>query len=223
MSRLRVIPIVEGHGEVAAVRTLLERTWREVLQADWIDVLRPIRRPRSKLLRPGVPGGCDEPNTEEIERVVKLAAKKLHEKPGSEVPELILLLIDAEDQCPRELAPRILEAAGAAADRCRAAVAVVLANKEYETWFVAAGRSLADYVDLPETLPAWPETQRCGKTWISERFRGPRYSETVDQVKLTAKMNLHECRSRWPSFDKLCRVLQESGTRPAPMAERADS
>ena len=53
MNRLRVVPIVEGHGEQqSAIRTLLVRLWTELLGGDYIDVLQPIRIPRSKLIQP---------------------------------------------------------------------------------------------------------------------------------------------------------------------------
>ena len=40
------------------------------------------------------------------------------------------------------------------------------------------------------------------------RFKGVKYSETVDQPAMTRAMNLAQCRLRSPSFDKLCRDLQ---------------
>jgi hypothetical protein len=36
---LRVVIIVEGHGEDGAVRTLLERIWYELLGGDYIEVI----------------------------------------------------------------------------------------------------------------------------------------------------------------------------------------
>ena len=50
MSRIRVLPIVEGQGEVESIRLLLERIWREVVGGEFIDVLQPIRSPKSKRL-----------------------------------------------------------------------------------------------------------------------------------------------------------------------------
>ena len=37
---------------------------------------------------------------------------------------------------------------------------------------------------------------------------GAKYSESIDQAKLTAHMDLSLCRTRAPSFDKLCRELE---------------
>jgi hypothetical protein len=38
---LRVVVIVEGHGEDGAIRTLLERIWYEMLGGDYIEVIPP--------------------------------------------------------------------------------------------------------------------------------------------------------------------------------------
>ncbi|MEQ8790640.1 MAG: hypothetical protein RIC55_30360 [Pirellulaceae bacterium] len=51
MNRISVAPIVEGHGEVEAVRVLLERLWYELLGGEYVHVLQPIRRPRRNLAR----------------------------------------------------------------------------------------------------------------------------------------------------------------------------
>ncbi|HEU5118811.1 MAG TPA: DUF4276 family protein, partial [Isosphaeraceae bacterium] len=91
-------------------------------------------------------------------------------------------------------------------------VACVLANPEYETWFVAAAESLRAYLRLAddETIPDDPEALRMRKAWISQRFPGPlHYQETRDQPSMTRAMDLSLCRSRSASFDKLCRELEQ--------------
>ena len=90
------------------------------------------------------------------------------------------------------------------------AVACILANVEYETWFVAAAESLRDFLDFPAdaTNLQAPEKARSGKGWVQRHFKGPKYSQTLDQPRLTARMDLGLCRARSPSFDKLCRELE---------------
>ena len=197
MSRLRVAPIVEGHGEYAAVRTLLQRVWSEIVGGDYLDVLQPIRRPRTLLV--GKP--------DELPRAVELAALKL-DAVASDDPALILVLLDAEEDAVCHLAPELLERARAA--RPDRSIRCVLAQREYETWFVAAAASLAGHLDLSgdAELPAEPERSGHGKAWIERRFREVKYSPTVDQARLTAAFDLHLCRRRSPSFDKLCRELE---------------
>lgn len=199
MSRLLVAPIVEGHGEVACLRPLLQRLWTEVVGGEHLEVLRPIRQPRDRLVR----------DPEELRRAVELAALKLaaSDEPAA-TPRSVLVLLDAEEDAVCELAPELLA-------RCRASrpdfdVACILAKREYETWFVAAAESLDAFLDLPPDTPVpdHPETTGQGKGWIEARFRGARYSETLDQPAMTAAFDLRLCRRRSPSFDKLCRELE---------------
>lgn len=196
MSRLRIIPIVEGHGEDGAIRILLQRIWTEVLKGEYADVLKPIRGSRFKLVQ-----------SRELERAVNLAALKLRSVDSSD-PSMILILIDAEEDAPCILGPQLLKLAKDL--RGDMDITCVLANVEYETWFVAAATSLIKYlrVTSESDLPADPEATRQGKAWIQKRFRGPKYSETVDQPSMTAAMDLTLCRSKSPSFDKLCRELE---------------
>ena len=67
-----------------------------------------------------------------------------------------------------------------------------------------------EYLDLDDDreLPEDPEADRSGKGWIEKRFKAVKYSETVDQPKLTAGLDLRLCRKRSPSFDELCRDLE---------------
>ena len=51
MSRIQIAPIVEGNGEVAAIRILLQRIWTELLGGEHADVKRPILRKRDRLIQ----------------------------------------------------------------------------------------------------------------------------------------------------------------------------
>lgn len=197
MTRLCVAPIVEGHGEDASVPILLRRLCMELLAAQCPDVLRPIRIHRHKIVR-----------KDELERAIQLALSKFQTTSSDDAVRLVLVLLDADEDAPCLLGPQLLQAARES--RSDVDVACVVANVEYETWFVAAAESLSpDYLDLAGTIvPAEPERARSAKAWIRRRFRGTRYSETQDQPKMTAKMNLGLCRRRSPSFDKLCRELE---------------
>jgi hypothetical protein len=196
LSRLVVAPVVEGHGEDNAIRILIQRTWAEIVHGDFVEVLRPIRSSRGRLAK-----------EEELSRAVNLAALKLRALSGME-PAMILILVDADNDLPCVLAPKLLEIARRS--RSDVYVSCVVANVEYETWFIAAAESLAEYLDLSadELIPEDPERQRLGKGWIKRRFRGIKYSETVDQPAMTSQMDLSLCRRRSHSFAKLCRELE---------------
>lgn len=203
MGRLRIAPIVEGHGEYEAIRTLLTRIFFDLLGGERLDVARPIRLPRSKILNE---------NELELRRALELAALKLNESQDG-WPAMVLILIDADTDLPCVVGPQLLEAANRI--RPDLAVSAVLANVEYETWFVGAAESLQNDLDLSQGPPPEnPEATRSGKGWVESRFRGTKYSETVDQPAMTARMDLALCRRRCPSFDKLCREIQKRLTPP---------
>ncbi len=196
MRRICIAPIVEGHGEVEAVRLLLERIWFELLGGEYIEVLHPIRRKRHLIVR-----------KDELLRAVRLAGSKLREIRTADTRKLVLILIDADEDLPCILAPQLqdhLREYAAIAD-----TACVLANVEYETWFVAAAESLGEFLEFSkgDRLPDAPEAMRCGKGWIQRHFKEPRYSETRHQPRMTARMDMSMARTRSPSFDKLCREL----------------
>lgn len=197
MSRLSVAPIVEGQGDEAAVRLLLTRIWTELLGGEYLNVLKPVRRSRGLLLRP---------EAGDLEKSINLALLKLEQVGGG----LVLILIDAEDDCGKAgpLGTMLLHRGRQA--RADADIAVVIANVMFETWFVASAASLTDYLELlpGESFPDNPEASRLGKGWIKLRMKSKKYSETADQAALTARMDIRLCRERSPSFDKLCRELQ---------------
>lgn len=146
---------------------------------------------------------------EKIQNAVGLAVGLLKESPSvMNDPALVLILLDADDDCPKNLGPRILECAKSSAPP-EIDIDCVLANIEYETWFIAAENSLSQYFDISDMpSPKDPEGSRLGKGWIKKRFLRENYRETQDQPALTQAMNLADCRARSPSFDKLCRILK---------------
>jgi len=215
MNQLHIAPIVEGDGDVSSVPKLLHRIARDLLRGATIHVEKPIRVPKTKLVRPGRSSSESEVVEREVERSVDLAHRNLNRTRRDDWHKLVLLLIDADEDCPARLAPRLLGA-------MRQPAAVVLACREYETWFASAASSLTRFLKLDSEPPQNAEAQRLGKAWIQSRFVDERsrvrrkYSETTDQAKLTAAMNLTECR-RCPSFDKLVRELEKAiGAPPTP-------
>ncbi len=197
MRRLRIAPIVEGHGEDASLRLLLQRLGSEFFDA-YIEVSRPIRGKRMKLIRLG-----------ELERNIGHAIRRLREVESKD-PGVVLVLLDADNDLPCLLGPEIL--AMSRTVRSDIDVSCVIANVEYETWLVAGADSLGDYLDLSQDreLPRDPEARRLGKAWIQHRFRkSSSYSPTADQPAMTSRMDLQLARERSPSFDKLCRELEK--------------
>lgn len=197
MKRLHIAPIIEGHGEQSSVPHLLRRIWHELLQCETgLNVLRPIRISRSKLVKPS-----------EMIRATDIAATNLKHVSTSD-PAFILVLFDADDDLPCVLAPRLLDEIRR--ERATYDVALVIANVEYETWFVAAAESLASFFEpnAMSSIPDDPEAKRAGKGWVQRFALAARYAEPLEQPRMTAKLDLQLCRSRSRSFDKLCRELE---------------
>jgi hypothetical protein len=209
MTDVVVCPIVEGHGEYNSARPLIQRIWAEVVGGSHAEVLRPIRVSRGKLV-------IDE----ELHKATELAVGKLVDHHLTDVPKLVLLLIDGEGEPACILGPRLLGIVRGSA-RSGVECTCVIANKMYETWFAAAAASLDSFLDLsgdPE-LPSDPERDGLGKAWIKQRIRAAKYSETVDQPAMTSVMDLRTCRQRSPSFDKLCRELERLHLGSTPASE----
>ncbi len=185
---MKVAAIVEGDGEVVALPVLLRRmaAWRT--PTAFADLLPPIRVRRDRFLN----------REDEFRRYLLLAAAKCGDQGW------ILILLDADDDCPAESAIQMLERARACVPHRR--VSVVLAKTEYEAWFIAAAQSLhgqrgfmfdpADAVDA--------EAPRDAKGWIRARMTGGTYGETTDQPAFSARMDLQQAFDRSRSFRKLC-------------------
>ena len=191
MRTVRIACIAEGQGEVSALPILLRRIVAELDPLVWVDIPLPVARiKRSSFVQRG-----------ELERAVEREARKVS---GSGA---ILILLDADEDCPATLAPQLLQRAQAT--RSDVPTAVVLANKEYEAWFLAAAESLRGKRGLPNDLqpPADPESIPGAKEWLAKRTKkGSPYKPTVDQAALTSLFDLTAARA-CPSFDKLYRDI----------------
>lgn len=184
MTRRFICPIVEGHGEIEAVPLLIRRIFAESGTATMPGINHPIRIKSGSFLQ-------DESY---FQRYVQLAAAKAAQAGGE-----VLILLDCEDDCPADLGPRLLEKALAV--RSDIPTTVVLAHREYETWFLAAadsliGRGLPDGV----TPPPNPEAIRGAKEWLTTKM-GATYDPIIHQASFTAQFDIQQARAV-PSFDR---------------------
>ena len=188
-----IIAIVEGFGEVQAVPILIRRIAAAVVPGFALQVPKPIRVNRDRLLKEHV-----------LERYVDFAARQSGPDGG------ILIMLDSDDACPQNLAPEILRRAAAARNDRR--IGVVLAHREYEAWFLAAADSLAGHRDLSSgtTAHADPESVRNAKGWLTDRMpSGRAYQATRDQPAFSKMFDLDQARRGAPSFDKMWRTVAD--------------
>ena len=183
--------IVEGHGDVKAVPILIRRIVQSLHPELQIDTPRPIRVHRSQVVKPG-----------ELERRVKLAASRTGRRGA------IFIILDSDDDCPAKLGPELLQRAVNV--RSDLPIAVVLAKREFEAWFLAAAESLRGQRELKNELqsPNNPEGIRDAKGWLSRQMEGNRtYDEVSDQPAFTARFDFEQARHT-NSFDKCYRDIK---------------
>lgn len=186
-----IATVVEGEGEVTALPVLLRRLAYQ-LGYRTAHFPKPHRHHRGALVQPGG-----------LERIIEQVAVLTPTAPA------ILVVFDADDDCPAALAPALL--ARARAIRPDRRIAVVLANREFESWFLAAAPSLAGIRGLAADLKAHPdpENPRDCKGWLThQRVDGQRYRPAVDQSALADAIDLAAARQNAPSFDKFCRDVE---------------
>lgn len=189
--------LVEGHGEVEAAGNLVARLWHRTGHA------LPWDRPRrcvSIHLHHGLEQG--------VERI------RARPDVGA-----LLILRDADDDCPRHKAPEL--AGWLRAFGLPSPAAVVLLHPEYEVLFLPyvaqlAGRPIVDDSGKPRPglLPGttyegdW-EARRGVKEWLSRHFpRGRSYRPTQDQLPMTRMLDLGVVRAAGvPCFGTLERAL----------------
>lgn len=189
---ISIASIVEGHGEVDALPVLLRRLneWRP--GPHYAQVLPPIRVHRDRFLN----------REEELRKQLLLAAAKCGEQGW------ILVVLDADDDCPVSLAAKVRQRAKRYVPHRR--LSVVLAKREYEAWLVAAARSLDGRRGFrcPEGTPADAEAPRDAKGWLRQNMEGGVYSEVLDQPAFTAHFDLQQAFENSRSFRKLCKEWQ---------------
>lgn len=176
--------IVEGYAEVQSVPVLMRRLG--------IDVAKPFRVKRNLVVKPG-----------ELERAISFTLR------DRENVSAVLVLLDADDDCPAELAPQLLERCARVAS---VPVSVVFAVRELEAWFLGGVESLRGQRGIQDdaAYDADPEAPRGAKERLESLMSGT-YVDVADQPALMAALDVEAARKRCPSLDKLLRDLSALG------------
>jgi hypothetical protein len=186
-----IAPIVEGHGEVPAVRPLVTRIGLELLGDTWINVEQPFRLDSGKMRKP-----------DELAKAVRTVSARVQGRGG------VLVLRDGDDKdvdCPVQLAGMLQPAQGLVPVE----VQVVIAYREYESWFLAAADSLRAHPDVRDyaVAPANPEGKRDAKREL-EKLMLESYKETRHQPKFSALMDLEVAARNSRSFRRLIHAVE---------------
>lgn len=194
----RIVPIVEGDGEESAFPVLLAKILKKLKRHD-IHIATPKKaHGRSNLTKDGG-----------LERFIQLAWKE---------PDCgaILLLLDADKDCPLQLATVLSKRI--AAIGIKYPVFIVVARRMYEAWFLASietlsGKPLGEREGLRAGLvPIADVEAKAGiKKWLDENLPpGRTYKETLDQEAMTRLLDIELARSRSRSFQRLCHAIEEA-------------
>jgi hypothetical protein len=206
MPRYVIVPIVEGHGEVGAVPILIQRWLRfRRFHNVAVHVDGPVRASGQGAIK--VPH--DGENELGVEHYVEIALLRR--------PDAILVLLDADKECPKTLGPSLLV-------RARSLVppgypiGVVIAKSEYESWFLAAfpstrfrqGLRDVGFTLSRQSLPTHVDVEAVAdcKRYVARLIGLKKYEETVHQKALTGILPFSKgIPQRSRSFRKLLKEL----------------
>ena len=190
-----IVAIVEGPGDKNSVPGLIRRILYERFERYDIAVSQSkVAHTKSKLLG-------------KLEQLIGYALL--------ENCAAILVLVDADDECPLEETTSLVERAIAL--NLNVPVAIVYAKSEYETWFISSlshgtGRGIRERLGISESInsPDNVEATTGAKGWLTRNMpRDRRYRETIDQANLTHHIDLDLTHHRSRSFRRLCHAVEE--------------
>jgi len=118
------------------------------------------------------------------------------------------VMLDADDDCPRELGPD-LKARAAASVGCP--VEVILAKREFEAWFLGSVESLRGYrgIGADAASPPDVETIRGAKERLTSLMLGGRtYLPIDDQPAMAERFDMDRAAANSPSFRRLLEKVQ---------------
>ncbi|MBI5233152.1 MAG: DUF4276 family protein [Deltaproteobacteria bacterium] len=171
---------------------VLLRRLRDEAEDFNVDVLRPIRQTRTQLTQKTT-----------LQRAIRLA--RLHPDCTA-----MLIIFDADNDCPMEYAAQIQEWAREASSLIPCAV--VMAVKEYEAWFLATMESLRGKAGIKDNAVSHESSEivRGAKEAIEcQMMSGFSYMETTHQAAFTAQFDMRTAYLNCRSFRKLVKSFGE--------------
>jgi hypothetical protein len=194
----RILPIVEGDGELKAVPLLL----RNLLSFHRLDETQILPAHKRGEL-PKVTARFDD--------YFRMALKE---------NAAILLVLDFDCEycdCPYQEAEKLYQRAHAIRSNWPFKIAFLV--KEFECLFLAEKQAAAKVLAFPPAtaFPEQPETIRDAKGWLSKALpKGSSYKPTIHQDKITARLDFEKLRATSADFRHLEKALLHLERAPAP-------
>ena len=190
-----IVPIVEGDGDAAAFPELLARIIQE--KYGRYDVF--VAQGKSKVVKAN--------SRDKLESRLDKFLLHAQKKPGCRA---ILILLDADTDCPVTLAQTLAERCEQIGTKCP--VEIVCANRAYESWLLASLQTIVGRHGIPESaaLPRTAEEVPNPKTWLSSQMpEGQAYKETTHQASLSRAIDLDTAQINSRSFRRLCHAVEQ--------------
>ena len=192
---LTIVPVVEGDGEVAAFPGLLSRI-----------VLEKHNRP-DVIVAQGKTGVVNAKGRPNLENKLEKFLQHAQNKPDCDA---ILVLLDADNDCPVILGQQLSQRCDQIGTKCP--VQVVCARRSYESWFLASLESIKGKSIIPYTAVLSDDAEDLPdpKRWLNDqRPPGQAYKETSHQAALSSFIDLDLAHKNSRSFRRLCHALEQ--------------
>ena len=190
-----IVPVVEGDGDAAAFPELLVRILWNIY--DRHDV--SVAQGKTKVVKAN--------SRQKLENRLDSFLKHAQKKPGCGA---ILILVDADDECPVTLAKRLSQRCNDIGTSCP--VQIVCARRSYESWFLASLDTIKGRHDIPDTAALLRDAEEVPnpKRWLTDQMpSGQAYKETSHQASLSSAIDLDLARLNSRSFRRLCHAVEQ--------------
>ena len=192
---MSISAIVEGHGDEPAVRILANRVLDSLSRWD-------VRVHRVK-------------NAKGKPQLIRKFEKFVQYARFDKDCRAILVVVDADNNCPVDLAKSL--SARAAALGLQIPIAIVVPHHEFEAWFIGAldespANPVRARLQLPPGVhsPGDPDAIGNPKGWLQRNMERSRsYTETQDQPALADVISLEMISRRSRSFCRMEHALKE--------------
>ena len=190
-----IVPVVEGDGDAAALPELLIR----ILQERYCRYDVSVAQGRTGVVKAN--------SISKLEADLGKFLRHAQKKPGCKA---ILILVDADNECPVELAQSL-------AQRCAEVgtsypVHIVCARRSYESWFLASLHSIRGRhgIAVDAALPQNAEDIPDPKRWLSDLMPdGKKYKVTTHQASFSRVIDIDLAHQNSRSFRRLCHTIEE--------------